>query len=150
MHAKCKEKINQFVRGHFYGHFDFDLDKTLYFFTAGRYEFGNKGADVFIESLARLNYQVSYLFFQFFLGYFCHFEADFWYFCCCCEVNYCRPCQHDQICLSFMTFVFDWNSFSTTTNNFFDQLVLHISYVLSCYQPNSQFRILIFIQNSKF
>ena len=58
MHAKCKEKINQFVRGHFYGHFDFDLDKTLYFFTAGRYEFGNKGADVFIESLARLNYQV--------------------------------------------------------------------------------------------
>ena len=28
--------------GHFYGHFDFDLDKTLYMFTAGRYEFGNK------------------------------------------------------------------------------------------------------------
>ena len=59
LHAKSKEKINQFVRGHFYGHFDFDLDKTLYFFTAGRYEFGNKGADVFIESLARLNWQVS-------------------------------------------------------------------------------------------
>lgn len=34
---------------------DFDLDKTLYFFIAGRYEFGNKGADIFIESLARLN-----------------------------------------------------------------------------------------------
>ena len=32
---------NQFL-GHFYGHFDFDLDKTLYMFTAGRYEFGNK------------------------------------------------------------------------------------------------------------
>merc|ERR1711981_828227 len=57
-HAESKEKINQFVRGHFYGHFDFDLDKTLYMFTAGRYEFGNKGADVFIESLARLNYQL--------------------------------------------------------------------------------------------
>jgi len=55
-HAESKEKINQFVRGHFYGHFDFDLDKTLYMFTAGRYEFGNKGADIFIESLARLNY----------------------------------------------------------------------------------------------
>merc|ERR1719232_1133505 len=27
-------------------------------FTAVRYEFGNKGADVFIESLARLNYQL--------------------------------------------------------------------------------------------
>ena len=34
---------------------NFDLDKTLYFFIAGRYEFGNKGADIFIESLARLN-----------------------------------------------------------------------------------------------
>jgi len=55
-HAESKEKINQFVRGHFYGHFDFDLDKTLYMFTAGRYEFGNKGADIFIESLARLNH----------------------------------------------------------------------------------------------
>ena len=37
-------------------HYDFDLDKTLYFFTAGRYEFSNKGCDMFIESLARLNY----------------------------------------------------------------------------------------------
>ena len=36
LHAKCKEKINEFVRGHFHGHFDFDLDKTLYLFTAGR------------------------------------------------------------------------------------------------------------------
>ena len=37
-------------------HYNFDLDKTLYFFTAGRYEFGNKGADIFIEALARLNH----------------------------------------------------------------------------------------------
>lgn len=56
LHAVAKEKIHEFVRGHFYGHFDFDLDKTLYLFIAGRYEFGNKGADVFIESLARLNH----------------------------------------------------------------------------------------------
>ncbi|RUS84324.1 hypothetical protein EGW08_007918 [Elysia chlorotica] len=56
LHAINKEKINDFVRGHFYGHYDFDLDKTLYFFTAGRYEYSNKGADMFIESLARLNY----------------------------------------------------------------------------------------------
>lgn len=32
------------------------MDKTLYFFIAGRYEFSNKGADVFLEALARLNY----------------------------------------------------------------------------------------------
>lgn len=48
-----KAKINDFVRGHFYGHFDFDLDNTLYFFTAGRYEYRNKGVDMFIEALAR-------------------------------------------------------------------------------------------------
>lgn len=39
--------------GHFYGHLDFDLDKTLYFFTAGRYEFINKGADLYLEALGR-------------------------------------------------------------------------------------------------
>lgn len=40
----------------YFRHYDFDLDKTLYFFIAGRYEFGNKGADIFIEALARLNH----------------------------------------------------------------------------------------------
>lgn len=42
----------------FYRHLDFDVDRTLYFFIAGRYEFGNKGADVFIEALARLNHML--------------------------------------------------------------------------------------------
>ena len=58
LHAIAKNKINEFVRGHFYGHYDFDLDKTLYFFIAGRYEFSNKGADLFIEALARLNHML--------------------------------------------------------------------------------------------
>jgi glycogen(starch) synthase len=58
LHAIYKEKINEFVRGHFYGHLDFNIDRTLYFFIAGRYEFGNKGADVFIEGLARLNHML--------------------------------------------------------------------------------------------
>ncbi|KZS95224.1 glycogen synthase [Sistotremastrum niveocremeum HHB9708] len=58
LHAIAKAKINDFVRGHFYGHYDFDLDNTLYMFTAGRYEYRNKGVDMFIESLARLNYQL--------------------------------------------------------------------------------------------
>ncbi|RCH92681.1 glycogen synthase isoform 1, partial [Rhizopus stolonifer] len=52
-HALNKEKINDFVRGHFYGHYDFDLNNTVYFFTAGRYEFRNKGVDMFVESLGR-------------------------------------------------------------------------------------------------
>lgn len=74
LHAKSKAKIHEFIRGHFYGHYDFDLDNTLYvrlslyllvvipnflqFFTAGRYEYRNKGVDMFIESLARLNYRL--------------------------------------------------------------------------------------------
>ena len=54
LHAKYKEKIHTFIRGHFYGH-PLDLGNTLYFFTAGRYEYRNKGVDIFIEALSRLN-----------------------------------------------------------------------------------------------
>jgi len=56
LHQVYKEKIQTFVNGHFYGHIDFNLDKTLFFFIAGRYEFGNKGGDIFVEALARLNH----------------------------------------------------------------------------------------------
>ncbi|OMJ23182.1 Glycogen [starch] synthase [Smittium culicis] len=61
LHQSSKLKINEFVRGHFYGHMDpqFDLENnTLYFFTAGRYEYRNKGLDLFIESLSRLNHRL--------------------------------------------------------------------------------------------
>ena len=58
LHQQCKEKIHDFVRGHFYGHNDFEPENTLYFFTAGRYEYRNKGVDMFIESLARLNHSL--------------------------------------------------------------------------------------------
>ena len=58
LHQTNKERINDFVRGHFYGHNDFDPEKTLYFFTSGRYEYRNKGVDMFIESLARLNHRM--------------------------------------------------------------------------------------------
>ena len=55
-----------------FSHFDFNLDKTLYFFIAGRYEFGNKGADIFIEALSRLNHYLKVCFFAvlFSFGYF--------------------------------------------------------------------------------
>ncbi|EEP79116.1 glycogen synthase [Uncinocarpus reesii 1704] len=43
LHSHSKEKIHDFVRGNFYGHNDFDLENTLYFFIAGRYEYRNKG-----------------------------------------------------------------------------------------------------------
>jgi len=56
LHKMYKDKINDFVRGHFRGKFTFSLDKTLFFFTAGRREYHNKGVDLYIESLAELNY----------------------------------------------------------------------------------------------
>uniref|UniRef100_UPI00398EB9C8 glycogen [starch] synthase, liver isoform X2 n=1 Tax=Pristiophorus japonicus TaxID=55135 RepID=UPI00398EB9C8 len=56
LHSLYKSRIQEFIRGHFYGHLDFNLEKTLFFFIAGRYEFTNKGADLFIEALSRLNF----------------------------------------------------------------------------------------------
>ncbi|KAL8947622.1 MAG: hypothetical protein Q9222_006120 [Ikaeria aurantiellina] len=58
LHQQSKERIHDFVRGHFYGHNDFDPNNTLYFFTSGRYEYRNKGVDMFIEGLARLNHRL--------------------------------------------------------------------------------------------
>ena len=58
LHATNKARIHDFVRGHFYGQNDFDPEKTLFIFTAGRYEYRNKGVDMFIESLARLNWRL--------------------------------------------------------------------------------------------
>ncbi|KAG0150530.1 hypothetical protein CROQUDRAFT_668438 [Cronartium quercuum f. sp. fusiforme G11] len=51
MHVLAKQKINDFVH-------DFDLDNMLYFFTAGGYEYCNKGVDMFIESLAWLDHHL--------------------------------------------------------------------------------------------
>ena len=58
LHLKYKNKINEFVTGHFFPSYHFDLDKTLYFFTSGRYEYRNKGFDLIIEALSRLNYRL--------------------------------------------------------------------------------------------
>lgn len=57
-HFLFKEKIHDFVRGHFFQSYSFDLDNTLYFFTSGRYEYHNKGYDLTLEALARLNYKM--------------------------------------------------------------------------------------------
>jgi glycogen(starch) synthase len=58
LHRVYKEKINQFVMAHFFPSYTFDLDRTLYFFTSGRYEYRNKGFDLTIEALARLNWRM--------------------------------------------------------------------------------------------
>src|SRR5678815_4936486 len=55
LHSRFKERINEFVMGHFFPSYTFDLDRTIYLFTSGRYEYRNKGMDMFIEALWRLN-----------------------------------------------------------------------------------------------
>lgn len=55
LHLEYKNKIHQFIMGHFFHSYKFDLDNTLYFFTSGRYEFRNKGFDITLEALKRLN-----------------------------------------------------------------------------------------------
>ena len=55
LHREYKEKIHEFVMGHFFPSAPFDLDRTMYFFTSGRYEYRNKGFDMFIEAMVQLN-----------------------------------------------------------------------------------------------
>lgn len=57
-HFQFKQKIHDFVMGHFFQSYSFDLDNTLYFFTSGRYEYHNKGYDLTLEALARLNWKM--------------------------------------------------------------------------------------------
>jgi glycogen(starch) synthase len=55
LHAQHKEGIRRFVMGHFFPSYSFDLDSTLFFFTSGRFEPHNKGFDLCLEAMARLN-----------------------------------------------------------------------------------------------
>ena len=58
LHQKYKKEIHEFTIGHFFQSYTFDLDKTIYFFTSGRYEYRNKGYDLTLEALARLNHRL--------------------------------------------------------------------------------------------
>ena len=58
LHKLYKDKIHEFVMGHFFQSYSFDLEKTIYFFTSGRFEFRNKGFDITLEALARLNWKM--------------------------------------------------------------------------------------------
>ncbi|MEO1052930.1 MAG: glycosyltransferase [Bacteroidota bacterium] len=55
LHQQFKEEIHEFVMGHFFPSYSFDLNNTLYFFTSGRYEYRNKGYDLTLEALEKLN-----------------------------------------------------------------------------------------------
>jgi glycogen(starch) synthase len=57
-HADFKERLHAFTMGHFFPSYSFDLDKTLYMFTSGRFEPKNKGFDLCLEAMARLNWEI--------------------------------------------------------------------------------------------
>lgn len=54
-HRLFKSKIKDFLLYYFFPHYSFDLEKTFIFFLAGRYEFHDKGIDIFIQALGELN-----------------------------------------------------------------------------------------------
>lgn len=55
-HIKSKDKIKEFLSYHFYPYYrDFDIENNLLIGIFGRYEFKNKGIDVFIDALGKLN-----------------------------------------------------------------------------------------------
>jgi len=54
-HKLFKSRIRQFLMYYFFPYYSFDIDNTLIYFIAGRYEFHDKGVDVFIKALGKLN-----------------------------------------------------------------------------------------------
>ena len=55
MHEKNRKKINSFLEAYFTPYYPVDTENNIIFFISGRYEFRNKGIDLFIKALARLN-----------------------------------------------------------------------------------------------
>ncbi len=57
-HKFFKNRMKQFLMYYFFPYYTFDIENTLIYFLAGRYEFHDKGVDVFIKALGRLNDQL--------------------------------------------------------------------------------------------
>lgn len=55
-HKKKKQEFKEFLRAYFKPYYDVDLeDDPRILFISGRYEFHNKGLDIFIEALSKIN-----------------------------------------------------------------------------------------------
>lgn len=54
-HNLYRNRLREFCLYYFAPYYFVDMQESLFFFTACRYEFHNKGLDVFIESLGQLN-----------------------------------------------------------------------------------------------
>jgi len=54
-HQENKRILKEFIAFYFFPYYYINLDETYIFFICGRYEFKNKGIDIFIKSLKQLN-----------------------------------------------------------------------------------------------
>lgn len=54
-HRDFRDRAREFVSYYFLPNQQIDLDNSLFFFIVGRYEFKNKGIDLFIDALGKLN-----------------------------------------------------------------------------------------------
>ena len=54
-HLTTREKIREFLTFHFYPYYNLDLEHNLIYFIVGRYEYENKGIDVLVKALGKLN-----------------------------------------------------------------------------------------------
>lgn len=57
-HVTCREKLREFLVFHFFPYYTFNIENTLIYFIFGRYEYKNKGVDIFIRALGILNRQL--------------------------------------------------------------------------------------------
>jgi len=54
-HQLQRDRIREFMLYYFFPYYTFDPKDTLIYFIAGRYEFHDKGIDIYIKALGRLN-----------------------------------------------------------------------------------------------
>jgi glycogen synthase len=54
-HRVQRDRMREFLLYYFLPYYKFNVKETLFYFTASRYEFRNKGIDLFIKSLGELN-----------------------------------------------------------------------------------------------
>ena len=54
-HRLQRDRIREFMLYYFFPYYTFDLKETLIYFIAGRYEFHDKGIDMYIKALGKLN-----------------------------------------------------------------------------------------------
>ncbi|MEM0359886.1 MAG: glycosyltransferase [Candidatus Diapherotrites archaeon] len=55
LHVQYRNQIRKFVMDYFTPYYDINIEETLFYFISGRYEFRNKGLDLFIDALGELN-----------------------------------------------------------------------------------------------